>query len=254
MIRWIATLVIALSTANAAQAQQMVADLSQSRVSITASFAGSHILVFGAVRETAVGPQEPFDVIITVSGPLQPVTVRKKDRVAGIWVNTEEARIDAAPTFYNISTTGPMADILSETADLRHSISTPNAIRAVGLTEDVSEADAFTEALIRIRRADGTYTEDEGGVTLIGQTLFRTDIELPSNIVEGTYLARIFMIRDQRVVATFTDVLGVQKVGLERWIYTLAQEQAALYGLLSLTIAIAAGWGASATFRYIRGS
>ena len=65
---------------------------------------------------------------------------------------------------------------------------------------------------------------------------------------------RIFMTRDKSVVASFTDVLDVRKVGFERWIYTLAQEQAVLYGLLSLAIAIASGWGASAVFRYVRGN
>ncbi len=48
-------------------------------------------------------------------------------------------------------------------------------------------------------------------------------------------------------------IIGVRKVGLERWIYTLAHEQPLIYGLLSLAIAIAAGWSASAVFRYIRG-
>ena len=44
----------------------------------------------------------------------------------------------------------------------------------------------------------------------------------------------------------------MRKVGLERLIYTLAHERPLIYGLLSLVIAIAAGWSASAVFRYIR--
>ncbi|MGC1259467.1 MAG: TIGR02186 family protein, partial [Jannaschia helgolandensis] len=43
-----------------------------------------------------------------------------------------------------------------------------------------------------------------------------------------------------------------QKVGLERWIYALANEEPILYGLLSLFIAIVAGWGASAVFRLFK--
>ena len=44
----------------------------------------------------------------------------------------------------------------------------------------------------------------------------------------------------------------VRKVGLERWLYNMSRENALMYGLMSLAIAIAAGWGASAAFRLIR--
>ena len=47
----------------------------------------------------------PLDVIVTVAGPLQRVVVRRKDRVAGIWVNAEAAEIDAAPAYYAVATT-----------------------------------------------------------------------------------------------------------------------------------------------------
>jgi hypothetical protein len=53
-------------------------------------------------------------------------------------------------------------------------------------------------------------------------------------------------------VSSFDTVIDVRKVGLERWLFTLSREQPLLYGLLSLAIAIAAGWGASAAFRALR--
>jgi hypothetical protein len=39
---------------------------------------------------------------------------------------------------------------------------------------------------------------------------------------------------------------------MERWLYTTANTQPVLYGLMSLVIAIAAGWGASALFRLLQ--
>jgi hypothetical protein len=47
-------------------------------------------------------------------------------------------------------------------------------------------------------------------------------------------------------------LIDVRKVGLERWLYNLSREQSLVYGLLSLAIAIAAGWLASAAFAMIR--
>jgi hypothetical protein len=46
----------------------------------------------------------------------------------------------------------------------------------------------------------------------------------------------------------------VKKVGLERFLYNLSRQQPLIYGLLSLAIAILAGWLASSFFRMIRGT
>ncbi len=251
---------LVLTVACPALAQRVVADLSQSRVSITASFSGSQILVFGAIKpevgsviKETYPVTDPLSVIVTVSGPLEPVKVRKKSRVAGIWVNSESVEIDSAPTLYKIAASSPLTDILSETEDLRHRISIPKAIRSVGEAGEVEDLSAFTEALVRIRMANGLYESTGYSVRLSEQALFRADIDLPSNIVEGEYTTRIFLTRNQQVVAEYARVLDVRKVGLERWIYNLAQEQALLYGLLSLAIAVASGWTASALFRWARG-
>lgn len=240
-----------LAIPGAAPAERVVAGLSRDAISITTNFEGSEILIFGAVSRTAPPPDgAPLHVIVTVEGPARPVTVRRKDRRFGIWVNTDGIEVDAAPTFYAVATTGPLLDVLSQTEDLRHRISIPRAIRAVGT--GVEDLPNFTEALIRIRTDGGFYQLNEGAVDLRDQTLFDTSVRLPANLVEGDYRTRIFLTRDGAVVDAFSADIAVRKVGLERFLFNLANGQPLVYGLLSLAIAIAAGWIASAVFRYIR--
>lgn len=228
--------------------QSVVADLSQTRVSITSNFDGSEILVFGAINPGSEDPSG-MEVIVTIAGPAAPVIVRKKDRVAGIWVNTEAVEVQLAPSLYKIASTGPLAEILSDADDQRYRITVPRAVFGSGIEDEAR----FKAALIRIREANGLYRVREGSVTVQRAALFRTTVALPANLVEGDYTARVFLLRDKQVVASFASSLDVRKVGLERWIYTLAHEQPLVYGLLSLGIAILAGWGASAIFRYFRG-
>ncbi len=252
-MRWL-LLALALWSAPLS-AQEIVADLSQNRVSIDARFDGSEIVVFGAIKQgpEALPPEPPLEVIITVSGPQEPVTVRKKARVAGIWVNREAVEIDAAPTLYKVATSGPLSEVLSATEDLRHSITVPRAIRAVDAATTMEDTPTFTEALIRIRENAGLYRTQEGGVRFTEQALFSTTISLPANLVEGDYLTEIYLTQGGAVLAQYERILDVRKVGLERFIYTLAHEQPLVYGLMSIFIAIAAGWMASAAFRYLRG-
>jgi uncharacterized protein (TIGR02186 family) len=251
MIRILLILATCTAFATATRAETVVAGLSRDAISITTNFEGSEILIFGAVSRVAPPPPDSeLHVIVTVEGPARPVTVRRKARRFGIWINTDAIEVDAAPTFYAVASTADLDTVLTATEDLRHRVSIPRAIRAVGT--GVGDQDAFIDALVRIRTRGDLYQLNQGAVTLRDQTLFDTAIRLPANLVEGDYRTRIFLTRDGEVVDAFSQDIAVRKVGLERWIYNLAYDQPLAYGILSLVIAIAAGWLASAVFRYIR--
>ena len=115
-----------------------------------------------------------------------------------------------------------------------------------------ADSESFIEALIRIKREDDAYQMREGAVAIDQQTLFRTAISMPANLTEGTYKTRIFLTRGGQVVARYETAIDVRKVGLERFLFTMSREQPFLYGLMSLTIAIFAGWSASAAFQVLR--
>ncbi|EBA12273.1 TIGR02186 family protein [Roseobacter sp. CCS2] len=234
-----------------AKAEEIVLGLSRDQVSITATFEGSEILIFGAIkRDGPVENEGDLGVIVTVAGPDRPVTVRKKDRRFGIWVNTEAVDVDVAPTFYAVATNRPLEEILTFTEDLNTRISTMRAIRSVGATVD--SAQSFTDALIRIREDQGLYQTLPTGVSVVEEALFRTLIPLPANLTEGDYKAEIYLTRGREIIDFYVTDIPVQKVGLERWLYNLAHDNPFLYGLMSLSIAIAAGWGASAAFSVLR--
>ncbi|KJZ20825.1 TIGR02186 family protein [Loktanella sp. S4079] len=249
MIRLILSLIFLALPALAEE--EIVLGLSHDQVAITATFEGSDILVFGAIkREVPIPDQSHLGVIVTIAGPDRPVDIWRKDRVAGIWVNTQDVEVDAAPSFYAVATSAPMRDVLNHVEDLNYRITTPRTIKAIG--GQVSDSLAFMNALIRIRTDAGLYQRLEGAIDLEEDTLFRTAITLPANLTEGTYEARIFLTRNGRVIDEYTTEIPVRKVGLERWLYNLAHEHALLYGIMSLILAISAGWGASAIFGMLR--
>ncbi|MBO9401006.1 TIGR02186 family protein [Shimia sp. R9_3] len=238
--------------ASALSAEEVVLGLSQDQVAITTNFDGSEILLFGAVKRETPIPEEPLDVVIAVSGPSSPLTVRRKERKFGIWVNTDAVEIDAAPSFYAVATSAPFTEAISNVEDQRHKVSIPRAIRSVGAPMEVEDAQSFSEAVIRIRTDEGLYQLRENTVEIEQQTLFRTSIQMPANLTEGDYPTRIFLTRDGKVVSQFETVINVNKVGLERWLYDLSRNQPLIYGIMSLAIAIAAGWLASAAFQVLR--
>jgi uncharacterized protein (TIGR02186 family) len=247
-------LVLALPAGPALAQEQIVAGLSQNQVQITATFDGSAILIYGAIKRDGPDPgAPPLAVIVTTEGPSTPLIIRKKGRVAGIWLNQDSVTIDASPSFYDVSTSIPLSESLSETDDLRFKVTLPHMIRAIGIADEAAESEAFVEALVRIRTQQDRFRVEENKVQLVENTLFRADVELPSELVEGNYQVRMFLTRGGKVIDEQDMTIFVRKAGLERFLFNLAQEQPLVYGLISLAIAVIAGWAASAGFRWLRG-
>ena len=93
-----------------------------------------------------------------------------------------------------------------------------------------------------------TYKQESKPIIFLENTLFSTEIDLPTDLVEGNYLVRIHLIRFKEVLATQEDIIFVKKVGLEQWINYLAHKNPAAYGLLAIFLAIGFGWAASIIF------
>ncbi|MFD1341590.1 TIGR02186 family protein [Litorisediminicola beolgyonensis] len=253
MVRLLIVLMLTVLSLPARAQETVVLGLSQDEVSISTDFDGSEILIYGAVkRETAIPEGAPLEVVATIAGPFVPLTVYRKERRFGIWVNADAVEVDLAPSFYAVLSSGPLDEVLSAVEDLRHRISIPRAIRSVGAPMQVENAQAFTDAVIRIRERDGLYQVNEGVVDVREETLFSSRVRLPANLTEGEYTARIFLVRGGAVVGQIETGIDVRKVGLERWLYNLSRDNSLIYGLMALALALAAGYGASTAFRLLR--
>jgi len=248
-------LVLALVLASPAFAEEtFVTGLSTEEIALTANFSGSELFVFGAIRRDApVDPAvDPLDIVITIKGPPNALTVRRKERRFGIWINTESVDVRDAPSFYAIATTGPLRDLLTETERLRFQIGMDHAVRKVSGHPTLDDTSSFTEAVVRLREKQELYEVLDGDVSLAEETLFQTSIAMPANIVEGIYKAEFFLVRDREVISSTTTDITVQKAGIERWIYNLSRQQPLIYGIMSVLVALLAGWLAAAAFRLIK--
>lgn len=244
-------LIIGLFVASIASAQEtVVSELSQDGVSITATFNGSEIFLFGAIKRDAPVNDSAgkLDIIIEVSGPPTEMLVRQKERKFIIWVNAESVEMERAPSYYTIAATGPLEELVTESERSLRNLGLDYAVRVAN-----PEDEKFREAVIRIHQKNGIYATEVTPVTLTEDTLFSTKLAMPVNVVEGEYTVKTMLVRDRQVISSSISTITVRKAGIEKWIYDLAQEQAFIYGLLSLAVALLAGWTASEIFRRIRG-
>lgn len=252
---FLACLALAATVAAPGAAQEsIVTGLSTDDIALTATFEGSEVFVFGAIRRDGPVPPEagPLDVVLTLRGPEKPLWVRRKERWLGIWVNTEAVRVAQAPSYYAVASTRPIGDILTETERLRWGIGMDQAVRRVGGHPTITNTSDFADALVRIKQDQDLYALMERDVQLREQTLFYATFTLPANLVEGLYTAEFFLVRNSAVVHSGETTITVRKAGLERWIYNLSRENPFGYGFLAVGLALFAGWLAAAASRLIR--
>ena len=259
MLLAIGTAALIALTATPLVAAQLVTDLSEHQVRIRSNFTGTQILLFGAIEvNTANERSLDRDVVVVVTGPARAVTVRRKDRVAGIWINTESITFPNVPGYYAVASSRPL-EVTAESPVLqREQIGIDNVNFGVPLAQgmdgsrqilSVDDEKNFIKALVRNKRRERLYSSDPGGIIFLGQTLFRATVEIPANVPVGLYTATVFLIADGQVVDAISSPLYIDKSGLERFLYRFAHNDALLYGLIAVFGAALAGWLGSAVLR-----
>jgi len=243
-------LILAVLGAPAFASEKLVTGVSRDDVQITADFTGSDILVYGAVLRDSTRPEgQSLDVIVTLEGPATQVVVRRKERWLGIWVNRNAVHLNDVPSYFSIAATRPLPGILSPQDDARYNISLDRRVLVTRMSANAMDFPQYITALKRIRAKDGVFQTIPDAVKLSQDTLFRADFALPANVTEGDFRVRMFLLRDGQVIDTTEQIIGVRKAGIERQLANLAHQQPFIYGVLSLLMALVAGWGASAAFR-----
>ena len=228
--------------AGQAWAAPMVADLSKYVISIDSGFTGTDVLLYGAVEEEG-------DLVVVVRGPVERVSVRRKDRVVGIWMNQDAVEFQDAPSFYLVASSRPLDEIAPKNFRELHQIGldvlrlTPTAARPE------NEIEPFREALVRNRRREGLYSDSTDAMKFLGKRLFSTSVHFPANVPEGAYRAEVFLIRDGKVISAETTPLFINKSGFLWQINFYAHSQPELYGIAAILVALFAGWIAAVAFR-----
>jgi len=231
-----------LTVPEAARAQQLVADLTSHLVAITTGFTGTSVVLFGAIEGGG-------DIVVVVRGPERETVVRRKSRVAGIWLNTRSIAFDNVPSFYAVLSNKPVDDVVPANLRQLHEIGIDDL--KLNPAEKAKPADIteFRAALIEEQQRGGLYDKQPGTVNFLGDKLFRASLDFPATVPVGTYSIQVFLVRKGDIVAAQTTPLIISQTGLEADINDFAQNRSLLYGLVAVALAAMAGWGATFLFR-----
>jgi uncharacterized protein (TIGR02186 family) len=226
--------------------------LSADKISITSDFTGADLTIFGSIDDIdpAVAREGGYDVIVVLEGPARPVVVRRKERVFGVWINTQSETFVNVPFSYSVALTRQPQDIAEPKVYRQLALGIDNIyMQPLDPTADAATIKEFTAALRERKKASGLYTARPGAVQFLSQTLFRATVSLAPDVPVGTHRARAFLFRSGSFVAQTSAPLVILKGGFERRIYQVAHNHSFFYGILCVLLALFTGWLGRVIFR-----
>lgn len=235
----IASLLLVLN-ASLALAKGTAVDADQQTVPVTLQFNGTEVLIFGALKPD----NETTGALLTIKGPPINATLRRKARTLGLWLNVEQEELLDVPSYFQAFAT---EGLMSSAAEI---------LFQDPLTDQSSVLDIARQPLTKWQAAFLETGQDRrllrsdiGPLEVKDQLLFKARVDLPSYVVPGNYEISIYQLASDRIVSVSQQSLVVQRQGLNARFFDLANNQAALYGLICVLLAIACGYGAAYAFR-----
>ncbi len=245
----LALLLLVWAALSAQREPVLVPAVSQSLIEVRQGFTGARLLLYGAVIDPAgAGRSGDYDIVVVLKGPTEAVRIREKERIVGIWMNAADSDFRSAPSFFAVASSRPISEIVDERTAAIYELGTDFIQLSPSGQIEPEEQARFAHGLVELRKRQGLYQENPGGVRISEKVLYQARINLPSNVSTGRYTAETFAIAQGRVLASATARIEVVKAGLEGQVVTAAQRWSFLYGLGAIALSLGMGWLAGRLF------
>lgn len=260
MRRLLLTLALLLCVAPASAQDEQSGDggsplpaaVAEEQITVGSDYRGSYVTVFG------VNPDRRGrgDIVVVVRGPSESAVVLRKRRVWGLWINGDPVRFAQAPSFFAVLSNRPVRDIATPQSIWQYQLDPAASAQLDSAVPASGDPSAYRQALVRLRRDQGLYQwfsgrpqPDRRGLTMYQGGLFRAVVRLPANAPIARYHADTYVFREGRLISSQRIPIMISRVGIERRIHDMATTGSFAYGILTVLLALFAGWIAALIFR-----
>lgn len=227
---------------------ELTVSASQDRIDVGFFYHGSKV----GVRGTS---DPDTEIVVKIASPESHLALKKKGKVGGIlWMNTGSIAFEDTPNVYFLHSTREVDDILG--ADERDAHAIGYAAVEHGATVEPSasdeEKDHWFSEFVKYKEASKLYATAMGSVETTpgdGAVEYEAVVDWPYQAPPGDYEVTVYAVRDGRVVDTAESQVRVEQVGSVKYLAEMARKHGAIYGLISIIIAIGAGFGVGIIFK-----
>jgi uncharacterized protein (TIGR02186 family) len=204
---------------------------------------------------------EGTDLVVKIASPDGHQVMKKKGKVGGLlWMNIGTVKFEQTPSLYHIHSTKALDEILSAEEQNKYIIGYP-ALRkhtAISPVEDDAEKAHWFDEFLKYQEKQKLYNVSVGKITTErrgdGRPEYNIMTDWPYQATPGKYTVTVYAVTDKKVLDLASAEISVEQAGIVKTLSTMAKSSAALYGILSIVIALAAGFGVGMLFRKGGGS
>lgn len=195
------------------------------------------------------------DLIVKISSEPVDAHMKFKGKAAGLfWMKMGDISFEHVPAVYLLATSRDIDSMLQKDMRIKEGIGF-DAIKAS--TEFESSApdmdpDHWIEEFVKFKKAEKLYKIQEKTITRSNGTNgseYRLDIDWPYQAGPGTYNIEVMAVRNGKVVDRTETNFTVARSGIVAKLSNLAFNHAAVYGIIAIVVAMAAGFAVGALFK-----
>ena len=198
--------------------------------------------------EVAVSADLPVDcngAVVKIQGTEEQITLKRKGKVYIFWLNVDDVTISNAPGIYIVNSSGPLNDICA--AETRQTL----LLGYDALKEHIkirSKNDLLGSEFsdfIKLKEHNSSYQQNTTAQLIPAADnkgySFRASLNIPPVMPSGDYQILLYYFKDLTLAGKSSATLKVGKVGVPNYLYSLAFNHPAYYGVFACIIAMATG-------------
>jgi uncharacterized protein (TIGR02186 family) len=188
-------------------------------------------------------PADCDGAVVKIQGESEEVTLRRKGRVSIFWLNVDDVTVSEAPDIYILNSSAPLETICD--SDMQHLLLLGyNALKQhIGIRGEKSPDGTEFPEFIKLKEHYGAYRQTETAQLKPGtaRNSFEAVLHIPPVMPSGDYRVQLFYFKDRLLQGTSETKFKVEKIGVPKYLYSLAFDHAAFYGVFACVIAMATG-------------
>lgn len=231
-----------LTTASAL-AQQTRVRVTPEIVRLGAFYSGATVRVEGVT-----GPDEK--IIVVVRGPKVTEVFNQAGRVGPIWVNSGKVTISEVPSLFLVFSSEPVNTCLTRAAIDQYGLDLTALQKLMHIECKTRDYGRVAEDYFLYKKMQGGYSSVNGGFRMtqpdpggVRNTSYTLEFVLPKCAAPGQYQISVLECRGGEIVISSDIPLQVIEVGFPALVAWLASQHASSYGILSVVVALLAGFG-----------
>jgi len=201
------------------------------------------------------------DLVIKITSPEGHQVMKQKGKVAGVlWMNVGTLKFENTPNMYELFSTKKVEDILTAEEQKKHTLGYAALADHVEISPlaNAAEKTQWFGEFVKFKEASNLYKTDFGRIEMKdladGHQEYFIQTQWPYQAAPGEYLVSVYAVKDGKVVEQAESHVKVEQIGMVKTLAGMAKDSAALYGFLSIGVALSAGFGVGMVFRKGGGS